>query len=806
MYRTSIKGRMWLTVAVLLAAMGCGSPRSTTSSVQLTAVLAQAASAEAVTRVVVTVMAADMDTVTGSLTKTGGTWGGTLDNVPAGTGRTFIAEAFDASGVKRFAGEARDVTLTAGQTAVVAITLQDLDPKPGFDNDVPVITSLVASSSHVLPGGTITLRATATDPDPGDTLTFAWTAPAGGFDAPSSASTTWTAPLASGSVTLTLAVTDSRGAVAALGLTVLVEGAGDGGTGGGTDGGFSVSAVLNTWPQVTRMNASPSYVAPGESTELTAAVTDSDGDSSFSYEWTSECPGTWLSPSSSTARFTPEGPGTSFSGGCGRCAVSVRVRDGRGGEATGTLRLCVGSKPTATFPPRISGTFQSSLVAAPGGTVTLRVTVTGTDGQPLRFDWVAGNGALGRPLNTISASELVWTAPSCLPASGPTVNVTATVRNAAGLSSTASFPVTLTGGAACPASGWAETGSLAEGRIFHTATLLSSGKVLVAGGFGRIGSGGAAITPSVELFDPAARAWSTVTPMSLPRYVHTATLLPSGKVLVAGGLSPMGSSGPFAPVSSTELYDPVDNTWSAAAPMSSPRVGHTATLLPSGKVLVVGGTGDNHTPLATAELYDPATNTWTPAGSMGVSRLAHAAALLSSGKVLVTGGRTSSITATAEVYDPVSGSWSPTGGMSLTRMDHMTAVLHSGRVLAAGGITNWEMSMNAVVEQYDPMAGTWSTTGPLALARRNEVVVALPSGKALVIGGEYAGPGGDGFSVGAAELYEPVMETWSSAGEMFLPRSLHTATVLPSGQVLVVGGLSSFRDWALLTSAELYTP
>src|SRR5204862_13782 len=121
---------------------------------------------------------------------------------------------------------------------------------------------------------------------------------------------------------------------------------------------------------------------------------------------------------------------------------------------------------------------------------------------------------------------------------------------------------------------WSTTGGLATARSFHTATLLASGKVLVAGGYG----GG--FLSSGELFDAAAGTWSGTGDLATAHSFHTATLLPNGKVLVAGGFAAAGYS------SGAELYDPATGTWSGTGPLATARVDHTATLLPNGKVLV----------------------------------------------------------------------------------------------------------------------------------------------------------------------------------------------------------------------------
>jgi len=153
---------------------------------------------------------------------------------------------------------------------------------------------------------------------------------------------------------------------------------------------------------------------------------------------------------------------------------------------------------------------------------------------------------------------------------------------------------------------WASAGSMATGRVRFTATLLSNGKVLVAGG-NSSGVGAGVALASAELYDPATNSWSSAASMTTPRDSATATLLGNGAVLVTGGSS-LGYTSGF--LSSTELYNPLTNTWSAAAPMSTPRDHHKATLLNNGKVLVAGGwngasSGGFFTPLASAELFDP---------------------------------------------------------------------------------------------------------------------------------------------------------------------------------------------------------
>jgi hypothetical protein len=283
---------------------------------------------------------------------------------------------------------------------------------------------------------------------------------------------------------------------------------------------------------------------------------------------------------------------------------------------------------------------------------------------------------------------------------------------------------------------WTATGSLTSARSLHTATLLPSGKVLVAGGATVAGP----LTPSVplasaELYDPATGAWTTTGSLAVARGGQTATLLTSGKVLVAGGYNQV-------PLNSAELYDPAAGTWSATGSLVAlgyPQGidGQTATLLPDGTVLVAGG--DDAVELA-AFIYSPVTGAWNMTGSLAFPTQNHTATLLSSGSVLAAGGfgETATMT-TAEVYDPVSGTWQVTGSLATSRDFHTATLLPNGWVLVAGGATNTGLDDAPVslasAEIYNPVAGTWSSSGSLTTARQEHTATLLPNGSVLVTGG-----------------------------------------------------------------------
>jgi hypothetical protein len=331
------------------------------------------------------------------------------------------------------------------------------------------------------------------------------------------------------------------------------------------------------------------------------------------------------------------------------------------------------------------------------------------------------------------------------------------------------------------------TGSMTVPRFQHTATLLPNGKVLIAGGQCTDPMGEMMLiydTGAAELYDPVAGTFTATGGMNAARFGHTATLLLSGKVLVAGGadrkdgLSMQG-------VASAELYDPATGTFTTAGGLNTVGYG-PATLLPSGKVLFAGGNASG----TSAELFDPATGTFTATGT--VTTGAQTATLLLSGKVLVTG-----VDAGAELYDPAAGTFTATGSMAVARSAHTATLLPSGKVLVAGGSDGRNLLASA--ELYDPAAGLFTSTGSLTTARELHTATLLPNGKVLVVGGteSWGTP-----AAANAELYDPAAGTFTATANMNVARFGHTATLLPSGAVLVVGGGNT--DAAVLASAELY--
>jgi N-acetylneuraminic acid mutarotase len=279
-----------------------------------------------------------------------------------------------------------------------------------------------------------------------------------------------------------------------------------------------------------------------------------------------------------------------------------------------------------------------------------------------------------------------------------------------------------------PATGtWSVTGSLNIARYGHTATLLPDGRLLVAGGItGHAPS--TFYTNSVEVFDPATASWTFTGGLTTARAIHTATRLQNGKILVVGGTNdtigfPVQAEG----ISSAELYDSATETWSITGSLNVARNSHTATLLPNGKVLAAGGWFTN-----SAELYDPATGTWNSTGALHTLSVGgHTATLLRNGQVLLTGGWSGfSPISDAQPYDPATGNWRATTSLSTARNGHTATLLPNGKVLVAGGY-DVITSINGPLMRQTPI---YLNSAELYDISIQLVAAVLPSSRSVSVG------------------------------------------------------------------------
>ncbi len=325
-----------------------------------------------------------------------------------------------------------------------------------------------------------------------------------------------------------------------------------------------------------------------------------------------------------------------------------------------------------------------------------------------------------------------------------------------------------------------EVGSLSsstpmlEPRSGHSATLLPDGRVLIAGGMRRNQD----FYKSAELYDPGTGKFQPTGDMNQPRVGHIAVLLVSGKVLVAGGW--VGHDG----TDSAELYDPTTGRFAKISSMIRRRGKPTATLLKNGDVLITGGERDDNEPLASAEIFHVKTLGFQSTGSMHHPRVSHTATLLNDGRVLIAGGYADSVSASVELYDPRTGTFAESGSLTTARCKHTAALLPDGRVLVAGGSSNrgWNANLSSA-EIFDPKTGKFSTASPLKDSRFKlpEQAAQLPSGKVLIAGGSRT-----------AELFDPAQGKFVAVnGEMDQPWHYLIETRLKNGNVLLAGGYAN---------------
>jgi hypothetical protein len=292
--------------------------------------------------------------------------------------------------------------------------------------------------------------------------------------------------------------------------------------------------------------------------------------------------------------------------------------------------------------------------------------------------------------------------------------------------------------------------------------------------------------------------------MLVARYRPTVTLLSAGAaILITGGFDASG----LAP-KTAETYQVATRTFGAATvALQCAHEGHTATVLQNGQVLIAGR--DGKTPCA--ELYDPVSGTFARTGNMLVNLSNHAAVLLQGGKVLIVGGTVDASgctlcasTKSAELYDPATGTFAATTHtMAEARSSPTATLLASGQVLITGGGATPGGRPSKTAELYDPGADTFTLlTSSMSVERQFHTATVLPGGDVLVAGG-LTTVGTTATATASADLYDPTTQTFRTTGPMVSPRLYHTATVL-GNLVLIAGGTTQLSTGVGDGSAELY--
>ncbi len=365
------------------------------------------------------------------------------------------------------------------------------------------------------------------------------------------------------------------------------------------------------------------------------------------------------------------------------------------------------------------------------------------------------------------------------------------------------------------------TNTMVSARQDHTATLMTNGVVLVAGG--RTSNTSTTGLATAELYNPSTGLWAatgTMAGTTPGRYFHSATQLGStsnsnttGKVLIVGGRNAGASLG------TAQLYSPSAGTWLAVSVTLSPtHEQHTATLLANGQVLVVGGVSGT-TPSTAAATYNPAgtsTGSWTGTTALSPGRRGHTATLLVvpgnatlNNKVLVVGGNSGGTTSlgTTLLFDSTAG-WTngPALPSSATLEAHTATVLANGNVLVTGGHSGTGSPLTTA-RLFNPStgSGSWTSTGSMQTGRQAHTATLLPAG--ILANGQVLVAGGSNGSVSqsTAELWNG--STWALTTALPAAVQGQTATLLPNNRVLIAGGMTvTSTTTTTANTARLYDP
>ena len=342
--------------------------------------------------------------------------------------------------------------------------------------------------------------------------------------------------------------------------------------------------------------------------------------------------------------------------------------------------------------------------------------------------------------------------------------------------------------------------SMTVERRGHTATRLSDGRVLIAGGENSNG-----VLSQSEIYDPAVATFAATGNLNAARADHSATLLSDGRVLIAGGRNSAGA------INTTEIFDPTTGVFTPGPDMSVARAGHSATLFTDGRVFIAGGDENG-----SAEIFDPSTGAFSALGAnLTGARSKHSAALLSDGRVLIVGGQGTAggALSSGEIFDPATSSFTGVGGMEVTRVHPLLRVLFDGKVQIIGGADDRSL------EIYDPVAGIFGgyaqvpPDGDLHPALIDEIMVA-PTRSALLTGGRTLtelgnsalAAGGDDANGNASNAVTFYQSSGASVSSDLLD--------YPPGQAAVITGRGfqpgenvtlTFHEYPHVDTAELHT-
>ena len=375
-----------------------------------------------------------------------------------------------------------------------------------------------------------------------------------------------------------------------------------------------------------------------------------------------------------------------------------------------------------------------------------------------------------------------------------------------------------------------ESPYLAWPRFDHYATLLDDGRVLVSGGWtGTFENDNLTGFPAgiFQIYDPQTATWTFKGQLDRDSWEEIPDLFPQSSptrlpdrrivsVAILGDPHPHPPDIDEHPFGALVVFDTETDEWTRLSDIAVPtnRSFPDAAVLNDGRVVVVGGTeigsgpSDTFRSLGIVEAYDPSTDTWHTLEPMNHPAVQRWLVTLDDGRILAAGGfiyepDMERWVSEVEIYDPDTNKWMP--AESMTAPHSQAIVLMDGRVLATGGVLPHTDSPAS--ETYDPATGEWTETGAMSQHRSSHTLTLLPDERVLAVGG--IGPMGDDDYImhSTTEIFDPVTNTWSPGPELSQPRAIHSATLMPNGSVLIVGGVSERNGEKYVTlSTEFIEP
>lgn len=355
---------------------------------------------------------------------------------------------------------------------------------------------------------------------------------------------------------------------------------------------------------------------------------------------------------------------------------------------------------------------------------------------------------------------------------------------------------------------WTTTGTMTVSHLAHAGWRLDNGAVMGVGGcalaacpVGLVGEACTQVVPNTSVWTAASQTWTSGPTLLTPRYSFADVVLANNELLVAGGCTGSSCSSTTA---ATERYSKAMNRWVSAGSLSSNRARLSGALLPNGDALLPGGCNETAC-LTEVARYETAANRWTTAAPLPAPRGFATTTALADGSILLIGGcadpRCVTVLADALRYDPQQNQWRPAGMMRTPRAGHTATLLRDGTVFVAGGCQTAKCGPNTTdtTELWHPAQGAFADGPTMRSTRHHHTATLMPSGLLLLAGGTDR----IDSARGTAEVYLPFARRLAEMPRMEVPRAYHIAVALESGEVIVGGGCNAAT---CLPWAEVFNP